>query len=227
LADGALARLRNWDIPEGQLRRLKQQGVVSRTLALVAPTSGVVLEKNVVAGQRFMPGEMLFRLADLSSVWVIADVFEQDMAYIRPGQDVTVAFSAFPGRTFSGKLTFIYPTLTAETRTAKVRIELANADQRLKPSLYGTVDIATAATDHPVTAVPESALLDSGTRKVVLVEKGEGRYEPREVKTGARADGYVEIQDGLSAGETVVVGANFLIDAESNLRAALQSVQHH
>ena len=184
-----------------------------------------MLDKNVIRGQRFMPGDVLYRIADLANVWVIAEVFEQELAYVHPGQDAAVTFNALPGLTFSGKVTFIYPTLSAETRTARLRIELPNPDRRLKPALYGTVNIAATAQDRDVLAVPDSALLNSGTRKVVLVEKGEGRYEPREVKTGARADGYVEILDGLAAGENVVVTATFLIDAESNLRAALQSFQ--
>ena len=227
LVDGSLQRLRNWDIPAGELAKLKGRGVVSRTLALPSPANGVVLDKNVTSGQRFMPGEVLYRIADLSNVWLIGEVYEQELPYVRVGQTAKVTFNAMPGETFTGKLTFIYPTLSAETRTAKVRIELANPDMRLKPALYGSVDIATSAADHDALAVPDSALLDSGSRKVVLVERGEGRYEPREVTTGARADGYVEILDGLSAGETVVTSANFLIDAESNLRAALQSFHHH
>lgn len=226
LVDGALRRLRNWDIPAGEVARLEKRGDVSRTLSLPSPASGVVLEKKVVAGQRFMPGEVLYRLADLSTVWVIADVAEQEMSFVHPGQDTRVTFNALPGQTFAGKVTFIYPTLSAETRTARVRIELPNGDGRLKPSLYGSVEIGARPGEKPVLAVPDSALLDSGTRKVVLLEKGEGRFEPREVKTGLRSDGYVEITDGLSAGEAVVVSANFLIDAESNLRAALQGFQH-
>lgn len=227
LVDGALQRLKNWDIPAGELAKLKNGGIVSRTLALPSPANGVVLEKNVIGGQRFMPGEMLYKIADLSSVWLIGEIYEQELPYVHVGQEAKVTFNAMPGETFDGKLTFIYPTLTAETRTAKVRIEMPNPQMRLKPSLYGSVDIAGSASDHDALTVLDSALLDSGTRKVVLVEKGEGRYEPREVKTGARADGYVEILDGLSAGENVVVSANFLIDAESNLRAALQSFHHH
>ncbi len=225
LADGALQRLRNWDISDAQVQKLKKGGTTSRTLTFGSPAGGVVLEKNAIRGQRFMPGDVLYRIADLSSVWVIAEVFEQDLASVHLGEEASVTFNALPGLTFTGKITFIYPTLSAETRTAKIRIELPNPDQRLKPALYGTVDIATSAQDEDVLAVPDSALLDSGTRKVVLVDKGEGRFEPRDVKTGARADGYVQILGGLVPGETVVVTATFLIDAESNLRAALQGFQ--
>ncbi len=226
LADGALQRLRNWDIPHAEVAKLQRTGKVSRTLALPCLVNGVVLEKKVVVGQRFMPGDVLYSLADLSSVWVIAEVYEQDLAFVHVGQEAKVSFDALPGATFAGKVTFIYPTLSPDTRTAKLRIELPNRDGRLKPALYGTVEIATVAASGPVLAIPESALLDSGSRKVVLIERGEGRYEPRDVKTGARADGYLQVLSGLSGGEKVVVSANFLIDSESNLRAALQSFDH-
>ncbi|MEO0035771.1 MAG: Heavy metal efflux rane fusion protein CzcB family [Pseudomonadota bacterium] len=227
LADGALARLRNWDVPGAQIERLRQGGPPSRTLSLAAPAAGIVLEKRAVQGMRFLPGEMLYQIADLSTVWVIAEVFEQDLAQVRLGQGATVTFNALPGRTFTGKVTFLYPTVTEQTRTARVRIELPNPDGQLKPALYGTVDLASPVADRPVLAVPDSAVLDSGTRQAVLVEKGEGRFEPREVKAGIRANGLIEIRDGLAEGEKVVVRANFLIDAESNLRAALQSFHPH
>jgi membrane fusion protein, copper/silver efflux system len=227
LAEGALSRLRNWDVPAAQIDRLRRGGQVNRTLSLAAPVGGVVLEKRAVQGMRFMPGEMLYQIADLSTVWVIAEVFEQDLAMVTVGQTAAVSFSALPGQTFTGKVTFLYPTVTAETRTAKVRIELPNHGGHLKPSLYGTVELAAPVAGRPVVAVPDSAVLDSGAKQAVLVERGEGRYEPREVRVGARAGGLVEVQDGLSEGEKVVVRANFLIDAESNLRAALQNFHSH
>ena len=225
LADGALARLKNWDIPAAQIDRLRQGGQITRTLSLASPASGIVLEKRAVQGMRFMPGEMLYQIADLSSVWVVAEVFEQDLAMVALGQSARVSFNALPGKSFDGKVTFLYPTVTPETRTAKVRVELPNHDGLLKPALYGTVELAAPVADHPVLTVPDSAVLDSGTKQAVLVERGEGRYEPREVKVGARAAGLIEIRDGLAEGERVVVSANFLIDAESNLRAALQNFQ--
>jgi Cu(I)/Ag(I) efflux system membrane fusion protein len=226
LVQGALQRLRNWDIPAAELARLQTRGTPSRTLSLPSPASGVVLDKTVIAGQRFLPGEVLYKIADLADVWLIGDVHEQDLPFLHVGQTARATFSAMPGETFVGTVTFIYPTLTAETRTVKVRIELPNPDGRLKPALYGAVDIEAPATERATLAVPDSALLDSGTAKVVLVDRGGGRFAPRDVTTGARADGYVEILDGLSAGDVVVVSANFLIDAESNLRAALHSFHH-
>jgi Cu(I)/Ag(I) efflux system membrane fusion protein len=225
LADGALERLKNWDVSTAQIERLRQGGQPSRTLSFASPAGGIVLEKRAVQGMRFMPGEMLYQIADLSTVWVIAEVFEQDLAGVGLGQAAKVTFNALPGLTFSGKVTFLYPTVTEQTRTARVRIELPNREGHLKPALYGAVELASPVAGRPVLAVPDSAVLDSGTRQAVLVEKGEGRFEPREVKSGARANGLIEIREGLAEGEKVVVRANFLIDAESNLRAALQGFQ--
>ncbi len=225
LAEGALSRLRNWDISAAQIERLRQGGPPSRTLALASPASGVVLEKRAVQGMRFMPGEALYQIADLSTVWVNAEVFEQDLAMVTVGQAATVTFNALPGMSFTGKVTFLYPTVTEQTRTAKLRIELPNPQRHLRPALYGTVELAAPVAGRPVVLVPDSAVLDSGTRQAVLVERGEGLYEPREITVGARAGGLIEVRQGLAEGEKVVVRANFLIDAESNLRAALQGFQ--
>jgi len=225
LAEGALSRLRNWDIGKAQIARLRDGGEPTRTLTLHAPSGGVVLDKRAVQGMRFMPGEMLYQIADLSTVWVIAEVFEQDLGQVRLGQKADVTFSALPGTVTTGKVTFIYPTLNAQTRTAKVRIEVPNPAGTLRPALYGAVQLAAPLTGTAVVTVPDSALLDSGTRQVVLVELGEGQYEPRPVRIGGRADGFVEVLEGVGAGERVVVKANFLIDAESNLKAALEGFQ--
>jgi RND family efflux transporter MFP subunit len=222
LATAALERLRNWDISEQQLARLRETGEPRRTLTLMAPAPGVVVKDPPVAGMRFMPGEALFRIADLSRVWLIGDVFEQDLALVRVGSRGTLAVSAFPDRTFPGEVTFVYPTLNAETRTARVRIELANPRGELKPGMYGTVQID-AGPKREVLAVPDSAVINSGQRQVVLVALGQGRFEPREVRLGARGDGVVEVLSGVQEGDEVVTRANFLIDAESNLKAALGS----
>jgi Cu(I)/Ag(I) efflux system membrane fusion protein len=223
LTEASLQRLRNWDISDDQLKRLQRGGTVTRTLTLRAPAGGVVLEKMAVEGLRFMPGEPLYRIADLSSVWLIADVFEQDIGALRDGQEVKISVDAYPGTDFSGKVAFIYPTVSPETRTGKVRIVVPNPDGRLKTGMYASVAIDTVIADHPVVTVPDSAVIDSGTRQAVLVERGEGTFQPREVKLGAHADGFYEIREGLAAGERVVVSANFLIDAESNLRAAFKA----
>jgi Cu(I)/Ag(I) efflux system membrane fusion protein len=221
LVDSALQRLRYWDISEPELNRLVQDPTARPALALRSPTSGVVLEKPSVEGMRFMPGEVLYRIADLSSLWLLGDVFEQDLASVQTGQAVRIKVDAYPDREFSGKVSFVYPTVSPETRTAKVRIDVPNAHGLLKPSMYASLELLTGSAARRMIAVPDSAVLDTGTRQVVLVQRGEGLYEPREVRTGTRGDGYVQIRDGLKDGERVVVSANFLIDAESNLKAAL------
>jgi Cu(I)/Ag(I) efflux system membrane fusion protein len=220
IADAVVDRFRNLGISPDQLAGLKSEG--GGKLALTAPIDGVVMEKIAVQGLHFAPGDMLYRIADLSTVWVLADVFEQDLGLVRLGQDAEITVPAYPDRVFTGKVAFIYPTINRETRTAKVRIELPNPDLALKTDMYATAEIAAPVTAS-VVAVPDSAVLDSGARQVVLIERGEGRFEPRPVKLGQKAGGYVEIREGVAAGEKVVVGANFLIDAESNLRAALQT----
>jgi Cu(I)/Ag(I) efflux system membrane fusion protein len=226
LADSALKRLRNWDISDAQLQRLKKDGKATRTLTMYSPANGVVLEKTAVQGMRFMPGESLFKIADLSTVWLLADVFEQDIALVHVGQTVNITVNAYPGKELKGKIDYIYPAVSSETRTAKVRVVLANLDGILKPDMYASIQLMSGH-DASVLAVPDSAVIDSGTRQVVLVQLTEGLYEPREVKLGMRSDGYVEVAEGLSEGENVVVRANFLIDAESNLKAALGSFGEH
>jgi Cu(I)/Ag(I) efflux system membrane fusion protein len=221
LVDSALQRLRNWDISESELQQLQKEGKARQTITLRSAVSGVVLEKPSIQGKRFMSGEVLYQIADLSSVWVLADVFEQELGMLRIGQSAAVRVDAYPDKVFNGKVTFIYPTVTPETRTAKVRVELANPQALLKPAMYAKVEFASGDARGKVLAVPDSSVLDSGTRQVVLVELGAGRFEPRVVKLGTRGGGYVEVLEGVKAGEAVVVSANFLIDAESNLKAAL------
>ncbi|HEX8874369.1 MAG TPA: efflux RND transporter periplasmic adaptor subunit [Nitrosospira sp.] len=221
LAESALQRLRNWDISEVDLQTLRQKGEVKQYLTLRSAASGVVLDKPAVQGKRFMPGEVLYQIADLSTVWILADVFEQDLAAVHRGQTATIRIDTYPDKVFNGTVTFVYPTVMPETRTAKVRIELPNTQGLLKPAMYGRVEFASTHTKNKMLTVPDSAVLDTGTRTLVLVDLGRGRFEPRTVKVGVHADGYAEVLGGLEAGETVVVSANFLIDAESNLKAAL------
>jgi Cu(I)/Ag(I) efflux system membrane fusion protein len=220
LSEASLTRLRNWDISEDQINALAAGGEARRTLTFRSPAGGVVLEKKAVAGMRFMPGEMLYQIADVSSVWVLADVFERDIAQLKAGQKVKVAINAYPEKTFSGTIAYIYPTLKAETRTVPVRIELPNPGGLLKPAMYASVELAVGGGGKVLT-VPLSAVIDSGMRQIVLLQKAAGRFEPREVKLGARSDAHVEVREGLAEGDAVVVAANFLIDAESNLKAAL------
>ncbi len=220
----AVANLRNYGIPLSAIAEIRRTGRATRTVTITAPLSGTVIDKPAIAGMRFNTGEPLFKIADLSTVWIMADVAEQDLGALRTGQPARVTLVAYPGRELLGKVDFIYPTLTANTRTARVRIVLANPDGVLRESMYASVAIDTAATaSGAMVVVPDSAVIDSGARQIVLVAKDQGRFEPRLIRVGARGDGYTQILDGVKVGERVVVGANFLIDAESNLRAALQS----
>lgn len=220
MMQSALTRLRNWDISDAELTEIQQSGAIRRTIILRSPAAGIVVEKLAVQGMRFMPGEKLYQISDLSSLWLLAEIFEQDLGLVRSGQSATIEVNAFPGKTFKGRVAFLYPTVTPETRTGKVRIDLANPGGLLKPAMYASVELA-AGERRKVLSVPASAVLDSGARRVVLVQAGEGRFEPRDVKIGTRADDYVEVLEGVKEGEAVVITANFLIDAESNLKAAI------
>ncbi|MFA7267707.1 MAG: efflux RND transporter periplasmic adaptor subunit [Sterolibacterium sp.] len=225
LAEASLARLKNWDISEEQVKALAKSGETKRTLTFRSPVNGIVTEKKAVQGMRFMPGEMLYQIADLSAVWIIADVFEQDIGQVKLGAKTQIKINAYPGKTFEGAITYVYPTLKAETRTIPVRVELSNPGQMLKPGMFAQMELAVGGNAKVVT-VPVSAVIDSGTRRIVLVQLKKGRYEPREVKLGARSDTYVEVIEGVTDGEKVVVAANFLIDAESNLKAAVGGFGH-
>ncbi len=224
LADSALQRLKNWDISDEQIKALAKNGEARRTLSFRSPVAGVVTEKKAIQGMRFMPGEALYQIADLSSVWVQADVFEQDIAAVHVGQKAKIRINAYPGEVFEGRIAYVYPTLNADTRTVPVRIELANPRGKLKPAMFADVDIP-AGDREPVVTVPGSAVIDGGSRQVVIVQLGEGRFEPRPVKLGQRGADFIEIIDGVKEGESVVTAANFLIDAESNLKAALGGMQ--
>ncbi len=221
LADGVLRRLRNWGISDTELETLRQEGKARQLLTYRSPAGGVVLQKPSVQGMRFMPGEALYEIADLSSVWLVAEVFERDLGLVKVGQEAKLRILAYPDKLFAGKVVFISPTLEADTRTGRVRIELANPGGLLKPAMYGSLQLSVNHPRGKVLAIPDSAVLDSGMRQVALVQRGEGLFEPRNVKLGMRADGYVEVLEGVATGEQVVVRANFLIDAESNLKAAL------
>jgi Cu(I)/Ag(I) efflux system membrane fusion protein len=215
LVEASAARLKNWDVAGAQLN--------GDRVTYHTPANGIVLEKMAVEGMRFMPGEKLYRIADLSMLWAIADVTEQDIGGIRLGSDVQVTVDAMPGRTFTGKVDFIYPTLNEMTRTVQVRIVLPNTDGALKPAMYAHAQIATGKPSKVLT-IPTSAVIDSGTQQTVLVRLNEGRFAPRVVTLGQRSDDYVEVTSGLTEGEQVVTRANFLLDSESNLQAAFSGM---
>jgi membrane fusion protein, copper/silver efflux system len=219
---GARRRLVNLGVPVDYIETVIRERRVPDTLTFRGAGDGVILERNVVDGQAFKAGDVLFRIADHSEVWMIADVAEGDIEAVSAGQTATITTRAHSGKQFIGKVAVVYPHLTKETRTARVRIELPNPDLALLPDMYGEVEIATGTNERVVT-VPRSAIIDSGNRQVVLLELGEGRYEPRSVKLGRKGDGFTEILSGIAEGDKVVVNGNFLIDAESNLQSALKS----
>ena len=221
--DGAMQRLRNFGLSEARINEIHESGNNPRTIDWLAPAGGTVIAKRIVNGQKIIAGDELYRIVDLSNLWVIADVAEGDLAEIKPGMRATVTFRAYRNDPVDGTVTFISPDVRAETRTVRVRIEVSNPEGRLKPDMYADVAFQVESGHAAVTTVPTSAIIDTGTKQIVLVAKGEGRFEPRVVKLGRRGDGHVEIVEGLRQGEEIVTTATFLIDAESNLQSALKT----
>jgi RND family efflux transporter MFP subunit len=219
LAQAARTRLELFDVPESSIAELERTGKVRRTVTLNAPVSGYVTGKDVFEGTRVMPGMDLLVVTDLSRVWIEADLYEYEAQAVRVGQTATLETVADPGAKLKGRVAFIYPTFSSETRTLKVRFDFPNPGLRLKPQMYTNV----ALDLHSVTGVvvPDSALIETGVRVIAFVDSGTGSFEPREVKVGVRGSGKAQILSGVKEGEKVVVGANFLLDSESKLRAAL------
>ena len=222
LIEGARRRLENLAVPASVIAEIDRTKTVPLTITWTAPRDGVILERTAIEGMRAMPGDVLFRLADTSVIWVIADVAEQDIDAVKVGAAATIKVRSLPGRVFKGSVALIYPEVNTQTRTTKVRIELPNPDGVLLPDMFADVEIASGA-EKPVVAVPNGAVIDTGARQIVFIDKGKGRFEPREVKVGTRGEDYTEIREGVDEGDLVVVAANFLIDAESNLKSALQA----
>jgi Cu(I)/Ag(I) efflux system membrane fusion protein len=218
---GARQRLMNLDVPDAAIAAIEKSRNVPTSIEWTSPRDGIVLERSAIEGMRAQPGGVLFRIADHSVVWALIDVAERDLGAIAKGQAATVRARSFPGRDFVGKVEVIYPEINKETRTARVRVELQNPDLILLHDMYADAEIDTGTGDA-VLCVQESAVMDTGSRQAVFVDNGQGRLEPREVKLGHRGAGYVEVRQGLADGDPVVVSANFLIDAESNLKAALK-----
>jgi Cu(I)/Ag(I) efflux system membrane fusion protein len=220
LLDAARRRLAYWDIPEEAIQALEERGTITKTLVLRAPTSGIVLEKNVIEGARIMPGAALFQLADLTRVWVDAEVFEKDLSMVQLGQHGMVSLEAYPGEMFHGSVTYVYPTVSSASRTGRVRLELQNPGLKLKPGMYAQVELHGAAVEETL-LVPRSAVLQTGERSMVFHRMANGQLHPMEVVTGLSSGDQVQILSGLSEGHVVVASATFLIDAESNLGAAM------
>ena len=208
-------RLRLWDIPPSEIERIEKSGEVSKNLTLYSPVSGVVLKKDALPGMAITPGMPLYTIADLSTVWVLADVYQSEMAMTAAGNAATISASFLPGETFRGRIDFVYPTLTEETRTIKVRVVLPNPKELLKPGMF--VRVSLSGKGREALAVPRSALIQTGERQIVFVEQSAGVFAPREIKTGVAGKDSIEVLSGLSEGEMVVTSANFLIDSESRI----------
>jgi membrane fusion protein, copper/silver efflux system len=222
LVASARRKLQLWDVPAATVARIEQTGQAERAITVLSPVSGVVVKKEVVPGMRIDAGGMPYELWDLSSVWVLADVYETDLQHVKVGAPATVTFKGLPGKEYQGRIAFIDPLLDPKTRTAKVRVSLANPRALLKPEMFGEVILKT--TPRQALRIPADAVIDSGTRSVVFIALGDGKFQPRVVRLGASDGTYVEVQDGLAAGDKIVTRANFLIDSESRLKASLQAL---
>ena len=217
-------RLKLWDISDDQIKKLDQNGQVSRTLTFYSPITGVVMDRKAFPQTSVTPDTELYTVSDFSTVWVNADIFEYEVPFVRVGQQSEMQLSYYPGKTWNGRVSFIYPTVDATTRTVKVRMEFPNPDLQLKPQMFADVDLKISYGNQIV--VPQEAVLDSGKEQRVFVAKGDGYFEPRHITTAAKLDGKVVVLSGLKAGETVVSSGNFLIDSESRLKGDMNSMQH-
>ncbi|MEW6601030.1 MAG: efflux RND transporter periplasmic adaptor subunit [Nitrospirota bacterium] len=216
IVDAAKQRLKLWDITDEQIEKIKESGEPIRTLTIYSPVNGYVTRKMALQGMRVMPGEKLFDLADLSTVWVISDIYEYELGLIKVGQAADISLSYFPGKVFSSVIDYIYPSLSADTRTAKVRFTIKNPSEQLKPQMYTNVEIGIDMGRRLL--IPDEAVIDTGSRQIIYVDKGEGYFEPREVHIGLKAGGMTEVLHGLEAGEKVASSGTFLIDSEAQLK---------
>lgn len=218
IVTSARERLKLWNLTDAQIAALEQRGKAEAVLTVYARSSGAVLKREALPGNFVEPGTTLYELADLSTVWIHADIYEFEIAAVKLQQPADVTFEAYPSKTFQGKMTYIYPTLNEATRTVRVRVELPNPGLKLKPGMYGNVTLRTDAARRLV--VPKEAVLDTGLRQLVFLDRGEGVYQPYPVKLGRRGQDHVEVLEGLKEGDRVVTSANFLLDAESKLASA-------
>jgi RND family efflux transporter MFP subunit len=226
LLASALRRLELFDVPRHQIEELTAGRKVKKTLHIHSPVEGIVVQKDVTQGMYIEPNMTLYEIADLSTVWVNVDVFEYEIPYVREGQHAVMTLGSIPGRAFEGRITYIYPYLDPKSRSVKVRFEFPNPKLALKPEMYGDVTIHSGDT-RSVVAIPTEAILRTGLSALVFVDRGEGRFEPREVKIGMESGGFTEIISGVAEGEKVVVSAQFLIDSESKLKEAVGKMGGH
>jgi Cu(I)/Ag(I) efflux system membrane fusion protein len=216
LLEVAKQKLKLWEIPDEQIKEVEETKKPMKMLTLTSPINGYIIEKKVVEGTRIQPGDKIFDIADLSTLWVIADIYAHELPLIKVGQPARISLSFFPGKEFSSKIDYIYPTLSGSTRTTKIRFIIPNPDGGMKPQMFTDVEVKIDLGRRLV--VPSDAVIDAGTKKVVYVDNGGGIFEPREVALGLRADEMVEVIKGLKAGEKVASAANFLIDSEAKLK---------
>lgn len=220
IIEAARQRLRLWDLTEEQINSIEKTGRPFKTLMVYSPASGYVLQKPVVQGIRIMPGDKLIDIVDLSTVWIIADIYEYELPLIDIGQEADISLSYIPGKTFRSKIEFIYPSLSGETRTARIRFSIPNKEGLLKPQMFTDVTIKRNLGKRLI--IPEDAVIDTGTRQIVYVDKGDGYFEPRQILPGLRADGSVEVLKGLKPGERIAISGNFLIDSEARLKGIVK-----
>ncbi|MDH5541423.1 MAG: efflux RND transporter periplasmic adaptor subunit [Nitrospinota bacterium] len=223
LLEASRRRLEFFDVPEHQINEMEKTRKVKKTLHIHSPVNGVVTDKNVVTGMHVAPGMVLYTIVDLSTVWVIAEIYEYEIPWVREGQNVSMELRSMPGKVFSGKVAYIYPYMEEKTRTVQVRMEFDNTDLDLKPEMYADVEILSDVRRKGV-AVPKGAVIRSGSKSIVVLSKGSGFYEPLEVRLGVEGGDYYEVMEGLNEGDEVVTSANFLIDSESNLKSAVSGM---
>jgi RND family efflux transporter MFP subunit len=227
LVESAKRRLLNWDISDVEIQELEQRGAPKKTMTILSPADGIVMEKMVFKGMNAMAGMELYKIADLSTVWIIADIYQFELPWMEVGQQAKIELSYLSGKTFRGIVTYVYPTVNMETKTVKVRIEIKNTSKLdFKPEMFATVRLESPVMVNAV-AIPDQAIIRSGERNIVVVSLGGGYFDPREVKLGMTADGYVQILQGISEGEKIVTSSQFLIDSESNLKAAVSQMLGH
>ncbi len=216
IIDAARQRLKLWDISDEQIKKIEESEKPVRTLAVYSPVSGYVLQKYATQGMKVMAGEKLLEVSDLSTVWIVADIYEYELPFIKVGDTARIQLSYFSGKELSSRIEFVAPTLDAQTRTAKVRFSIPNPGGQLKPQMFTDVELKVNLGQK--FAVPDDAVIDTGLRKIVYVDKGDGYFEPRVVTTGLRAEKFIEVLSGLKTGEKIASAANFLIDSEAKLK---------
>jgi membrane fusion protein, copper/silver efflux system len=224
LLKASRTRLKYWDLTEKQIKKVESTGIVQKTLTIYSPASGVIIKKIAFQGHYVKAGEHLYEIADLSKVWVDVDIYEYELPWIKKGMPAEMELSYVPGKIFTGKVLYVYPFLTAKTRTAKLRLEFPNPDYQLKPDMYANVNLKSAVSENSL-VIPQEAVIDSGVRKVVFVALGKGKFQPREVKFGLEGNDHeFQVLEGLKENEQIVISAQFMLDSESRLREAIQKM---